>query len=259
MKLRFLLTALICISASMNACADENAGANAPGGDGQPLVGIVLWEPSLEPDATLYDKTDFWSAIALSPTTGKYGASTGWSSRDNAEREARENCNAPDARVVVLCCNGWAALALGEKPVKGLYPWGVGWAATEEEAGRFALDGAREQTRKARLVYGINARATKVSGVIAYSQSTGRYGWSWGYGRSDAIRALEGCEAPDAQIVAGPAGWWLALALGDDTSAYGWGQAGNRADAERHALEACAERTENARIAVSFCTNGVVY
>lgn len=270
MKARFLLASLIFFSSVMSACgagdaatdakglAEANANAAAADDDG-PLVGVVLWEPSLEPDATDYDKTDYWSVIALSPSTGKYGASSEWTSRVNAEREAKENCNARDARVVVACCNGWAALALGEKPAKGDYPYGVGWAPTEQAAGGFALDGAREQSGNARLVYSINSREMKATGVIAYSKSTGQYAYSWGYGRSDAPRALQDCGAPDAEIVAGPASGWLALALGDDTGEYGWGYAGNRADAEETALKECAKRTKNAKVAVSFCTNGVVY
>ena len=51
----------------------------------------------------------------------------------------------------------------------------------------------------------------------------------------------------------------MALATGDDKSAYGTGHAGNRADAERAALEACNKRTKNAKIVFSFCTNGIEY
>lgn len=264
MRIRGWLPVLIFISAAMTACADEEAGADGASAsravsDDGPVVGTVLWEPSLEPDATLYDRTDYWSAIAFSPSTGKFGASSEWTSRVNAEREAKDNCNARDARVVVACCNGWAALALGREPVKGVYPWGVGWGPTEQAATGFALEGAQEQTDDARLVYSINAREMKTTGVIAYSTSTGQYAYSWGYGRSDAARALQNCEAADAEIVAGPVSGWLALELGDDKSVYGWGYAGNRADAEAHALEECARRTRNARVALSFCTNGVVY
>ena len=35
------------------------------------------------------------------------------------------------------------------------------------------------------------------------------------------------------------------------------GYAGNRIDAEKHALEECGKRTKNAKVVVSFCTNGV--
>ena len=52
---------------------------------------------------------------------------------------------------------------------------------------------------------------------------------------------------------------WMALAMGDDQSAYGWGYAGNRADAESNALAECAKRTKNGKIVLSFCSNGVEY
>jgi hypothetical protein len=71
--------------------------------------------------------------------------------------------------------------------------------------------------------------------------------------------AIQYCKAPDAKIIAQESDCWLALATGDDKSAYGWGFAGNRIDAESNALEACSKRTKNAKIVLSFCTNGVTY
>ena len=222
----------------------------------EPVVGIVEWEPGLERDANNYDKTDYWAAIAYSPKTGKFGSSGYWTSRDNAERAARENCNAKDARAVVLCCNGWCALALGA----GKDGWGVGWGPTQEVAERFALKSAREQVRGSRVAYSINSRAMLYQGVIAYSTTSGQWGYSYGYGRSDVARALQSCGDPNAEVmVCKQAGAWMALALGDDTSVYGWGYAGNRIDAENNALKECNQRTRNAKVAVSFCTSGVVY
>lgn len=250
MKTTVLRTTLAgMLWAAAACCADDG-----------PVVGIVEWEPALRRDATLYDKTDYWAAIAFSPSTGKYGSTCEWTSRVNAERVARENCNAADARVVVLCCNGWCALALGKPAATGKSGWGVGWGPDREKAERFALEGAREQVSWAKVAYSINAREMRTSGVIAYSSATGKWAYSFGYGRGDAARALQGCEAPDAKIVAGPkSACWMALALGDDKGVYGWGHAGNRADAERNALEECRQRTKNAKVAVSFCTNGVTH
>ena len=246
MKTRILLAALTgMLLAAQGFCDDD-----------EPLVGIVTWEPGLRRDATDYDKTDYWCAIAYSPSTGKYGATSEWSNRDNADRCARENCNAPDARLVVLCCNGWCALALGKTP--GL--WGVGWAPDQDTADRFALQSAREQVNDAKVVYSINAREMRTSGVIAYSTTTGRWGYSCGYGRADETRAVNACGAPDAKIVSEHKIGWMALAVSDDDkSAYGWGWAGNRADAENNALEQCRKLTQNAKIAVSFCTNGATH
>ena len=69
------------------------------------------------------------------------------------------------------------------------------------------------------------------------------------------IRAIVAAAALAAMAVAAVTPG--ALALGDDKTAYGWGYAGNRADAEKHALEDCKKRTTNVKIVVSFCTNGV--
>ena len=230
-------------------------GVPAVGADDGPVVGVVEWAPGLEREATAYDKTDFWAAIAYSPKSGKYGSSGNWTSRDNAERVARKNCNAKDARVVVLCCNGWCSLALGEDASA----WGVGWGLTQTVAERYALEGASDRTRGARVVYSINAREMLYPGVIAYSTETGRWGYSYGYGRSDVARAVDACGDPKAEVmVSDEAGCWMALALGDDVSAFGWGTAGNRADAEKTALKECGKRTKNAKVAVSFCTSGVV-
>ena len=122
------------------------------------------------------------------------------------------------------------------------------------------MESARERLRGAKVVYSINSRELRFSGVIAYSTTTGRWGYSCGYGRSDVARALQRCEDPNAKIIVGQkVGGWMALALGDDKSVYGWGYAGNRADAEHNALEECRQRTKNAKIAVSFCTNGVTH
>src|SRR5207237_1928067 len=105
-------------------------GASAGAADDGPVVGTVLWKPGLERDANSYDKTDFWAAIAYSPATGKFGASCNWTADINASRSARERCDAADARTVVMCNNGWCALALGEDREK----WGVGWGEERQTA-----------------------------------------------------------------------------------------------------------------------------
>lgn len=230
----------------------------ALGSDDGPVVGVVQWEPGQRRDATSWDKTDYWAGIAVSPSTGKYAASCEWMSRDNANRQAREKCNAKDAQAVVLCCNGWCALALGRRSDEKEYRWGVGWGPDRRTAEKFALEGARDQgLRDAKVTYSINSREMRTGGAIAYSASTGAWGYATGGGPSAAYNALRNCRAADAKIIAQKADCWLALAQGDDKSAYGWGHAGNRADAEANALEECRKRTANAKIAFSFCTNGV--
>ncbi len=225
------------------------------------LKGYVEWMPNTPyAEKTDYERTDLWAAIAFSPATGKYGVTCNLTSQDNAVRIARENCKATDARAVVLCGNGWCALALGDPPTEGGQSWGVGWAANQEDAERYALEGARERMRSAKVVYSVFAREIQATGVIAYSPSTGNWGYSYGYGRGDVVRAVKFCGDPKAKVIVSPSSCcWMALALGDDISAYGYGFAGNRLDAERYALDECGKRTKNAKVAVSFCTNGITH
>ncbi len=221
------------------------------------VVGIVRWLPGQRSDANEYDQTDYWCCIALSPSSGKFAASCEWTNRDNAVRQARDKCNARDARGVVLCCNGWAALALGKASAGQETPWGVGWGEDEATAEKWALSGARDQgAADAPVVYAINAREIRSGGAIAFSPSTGRWGWATG-GRSGQYNALKNCGADDATIVAQQYDCWLALAKGDDDTAYGVGWAGNKADAERNALSNCAKHTGHPHIELIFCTNGV--
>jgi hypothetical protein len=221
---------------------------------GEPVVGIIEWEPGLRRDANSEDKTDYWSAIASSKSTGKYGASCKWPSRINAVRVARENCNAADAECVVLCCNGWCALALGKGGA-----WGVGWGAERAVAEKHALAAGQQQAPDAKLAFSINSREMRSWGAIAYSQTTGAWGYATGGDSGLQQRAIRNSKAADAQVVAVKFDCWLALALGDDRTAYGFGFAGNRADAENHALAECAKQTKNGKVVVSFCTNGVEY
>ncbi len=225
--------------------------------DAETVVGVVEWEPALLPDATPWDKTDYWAAIAFSPSTGKYASSCEWTTRVNAERESRKKCNAPDAKIVVLCCNGWSALALGNQKSGKNFGWGVGWGPDQQTAERFALESAMEQgLPAAKVVYSINSREMKLGGAIAFSESTGNWGYATGGGRSAPYQALQYCNAPDAKIIAQEFDCWMALAIGDN-NIYGWGYAGNAADAQHFALEECNKRTTNAKIVLSFCTNGV--
>jgi len=228
--------------------------------DEGPVVGVVEWQPGIPwKDKTEWDKTDYWACIAVSPSTGKYAASCNWTSRINAERQAREKCNADDARPVVLCCNGWTALALGKREEGKDVIWGVGWGGDRQTAERYALEGARDRKApEAKVVYSINSREMRTGGAIAYSKSTANWGWATGGRLSSTANALKKCKVVDAEVIALESDCWLALALGDDKSAFGWGHAGNRADAEKFALDSCSKRTKNAKVVVSFCTNGVV-
>ena len=87
-------------------------------------------------------------------------------------------------------------------------------------------------------------------GAIAYSQSTGKWGGSWGYeNRAAAERAaLAFCPAPDAAIVMWGANLWMALAVGEGGA---WGAAGNKDQlrAEREALRFCRQYAQSCQIA----------
>ena len=217
-----------------------------------PVVGVVEWEPGLPRDANQEDKTDYWAAIAYSSSTGKYGSSCKWTSRDNASRVARENCNARDAQCIVLCCNGWCAIALGDDK-----KYGFGWGADRAVAEKYALTSCQKETTNAKVVFSINSREMRTSGVIAYSTSTGAWGYATGGARTAQQRAINFSKDASAKVIGVKFDCWMALAVGDDKSVYGFGYAGNRIDAEKHALEECGKRTKNAKIVVSFCTNGV--
>lgn len=228
--------------------------------DDGPVVGVVQWLPGLRPDANSWDKTDYWAGIAISPSTGKFGASCEWMSRDNANRQAREKCTAKDAQAIVLCCNGWCALALGKREAGKDAEWGVGWGPDQRTAEKYALESAQgRKIPEAKVVFSINSREMRTGGAIAYSESTGNWGYATGGGRSSVYNAIQNCKAADAKIIAQKFDCWMALALGDDKSAFGWGFAGNRIEAESFALEDCKKRTANAKIVLSFCTNGVEY
>jgi hypothetical protein len=160
---------------------------------------------------------------------------------------------------VVLCCNGWAALALGKQEEGKDIIWGVGWGGDRKTAERNALQAAQDRKApEAKVVFSINSREMRTGGAIAYSKSTANYGWATGGRLSSSASALKECKAVDAVVICFESDCWLALALGDDKPAFGWGYAGNRADAEKFALDNCSKQTKNAKVAVSFCTNGKV-
>jgi hypothetical protein len=88
--------------------------------------------------------------------------------------------------------------------------------------------------------------------AIAFSSSTGRYGYTYGWLSEDNARRASRahCKADDARVVLVVGNGYAALALGDDRSAYGYGYAETADEARRHALEECRKRTTNCYIAV---------
>jgi hypothetical protein len=98
--------------------------------------------------------------------------------------------------------------------------------------------------------------STTYYGAIAYSQSTGRWGYSSGFSAEVNARrqSLRNCVAGDCKVVLIVGNGYAALALGDDTSAYGFGHSKTDqgvAVARRFALQGCQQRTRNCRIVVS--------
>jgi hypothetical protein len=93
--------------------------------------------------------------------------------------------------------------------------------------------------------------ASADNAAIAFSQSTGKFGYSFGYccrAHAEAA-ALSRCQVSDAKIVVWGENAWCALAVGSG-NAYGWGWASSQADAERMALENCSKHAKDCRIVV---------
>lgn len=89
--------------------------------------------------------------------------------------------------------------------------------------------------------------------AIAYSDSTGRYGYSYGYSsRFDAEnRALSECGTDDARVVIWGRNAYVALAVGDNGAiGYAWGS--SESIARNIARQKCRDYGgQNVRIAVS--------
>jgi hypothetical protein len=97
-----------------------------------------------------------------------------------------------------------------------------------------------------------SARADDTYAAIAYSESTGRYGYSYGYSTRAAAenRAISECNTDDAQILVWGRNAYVALALSDE-GAYGWAWASSEGQAKRLALQKCRDYGgTSARIAV---------
>src|SRR5690606_2804301 len=103
--------------------------------------GLVSYgNPSLpNPDGAMSDEpawVDQFGAISYSPSTGAYGRSWNWSTRERAEDVANGYCAQADCRVVVWVRNGCAALAVAQGD-RGL--WGWAWSSSRSEAESLAL------------------------------------------------------------------------------------------------------------------------
>jgi len=85
-------------------------------------------------------RPDRYGAIAYSPSTGTYGYSYSRYSQTDAEREALQQCDADDRKVIGWMRNAYGALAVGDTPDQ--YAWA--WGATREAAKQSALAKCQE-------------------------------------------------------------------------------------------------------------------
>jgi hypothetical protein len=98
--------------------------------------------------------------------------------------------------------------------------------------------------------------------AVAYSPSTGKYGYSYNLrSRAAAERtALEKCPEPDARVVAWVERGFLTLALGNDKSCWGvgwsYGNGASTVAAKEYALEDCKKRTTGAQVALVLASDG---
>jgi len=98
----------------------------------------------------------------------------------------------------------------------------------------------------------LQCRADDHHAAIAYSPSTGSYGYYYGHvslGTAKS-RALDRCRGKDARIVAWVRNGWACLALGKEKGVYGWGVGSSRAIARSAAMQGCRDRTTGCYVAV---------
>ncbi|MFO0846275.1 MAG: DUF4189 domain-containing protein [Gemmataceae bacterium] len=88
--------------------------------------------------------------------------------------------------------------------------------------------------------------------AIAYSESTGKWGYKYDHSIADFSRrgAVKNANAKDAKVVVVGVNMWCALALGDDKTVYGVGTGGSAEIASRLALRAARRGTNNCHVAV---------
>lgn len=92
---------------------------------------------------------------------------------------------------------------------------------------------------------------------IAYSTSTGQYGFAYGKPTAEEAEetALGFAEAEDAEVIVTVKNAWCALALGDDQEAYGYGFGDTMEDARRNAFKEAKKRTTGVFIAVCIASD----
>lgn len=79
------------------------------------------------------EEQEYYSAVAYSRKTQRYGYSYGHRSKEAAEKAAVKHCNDPDAKAHSSRANGWCVLVITKNGGSG-----YGWAKTAKEAEEFA-------------------------------------------------------------------------------------------------------------------------
>src|SRR5205807_10452956 len=104
-----------------------------------------------------------------------------------------------------------------------------------------------------------SARAGDKYAAIAYSPSSGAYGYSVGFAtRTGAEKeALAQCKGDDAQVLVWARNGWCCLAVGDD-NAYGYSWADNEDYAKKLALSECRKQTSNCKVVLTVSSDGDV-
>ncbi len=92
-------------------------------------------------------------------------------------------------------------------------------------------------------------------GAVAYSPSTGAFGYAWDCGSRGMAEqvALSNCPASDARIVGWVQDGWLVLAIGENNSyGVGWeyGDGAYNGDAAQTAIDECLSHGDHVRVIV---------
>jgi len=95
--------------------------------------------------------------------------------------------------------------------------------------------------------------------AVAFSKSTGKYGYAWNYGSRYAAEcaALARCPARDARIVAWVKGGWLAVALGENNAygyGYSYGVGATNSEAKRRAVAECRQQSKRVTTLICLCS-----
>lgn len=95
--------------------------------------------------------------------------------------------------------------------------------------------------------------------AVAYSASTGKYGYAWNYGSRFAAEraALVRCPQSDARIVGWVKGGWLAVAVGENNAygvGYAYGVGSTDGSAKRRAVAECLQRAKRVTTLICLCS-----